>query len=203
MTRRRLAGLAAGLLLGGLVTGCAVRPPAPTVSDDSVRLADWTAPVAPAVWQLNGRTSLRLGEEGATASLTWRQDDAAYRIDLRGALGVGSLRIRGDADGVTVRTADGERYRADSPRELVRAVSGYDLPVGFLRYWVIAQPVPWLEGRVRLDDAGRPGVIRQGGWRVRYDEFESVDGYSLPGRVAVTREKTSIRLVVRRWRPGE
>ena len=202
ITRRRLAALGAGLLLGLLATGCAVRPPAPEASDDSVRLTDWTPPPAPAEWQLDGRTSLRLGEEGATASVTWRQDEAAYRIDLRGAFGAGSLRISGAADGVTVRTADGERYHAESPRELVRAVTGYDLPVGFLRFWVTAQPVPWLEGRVTLDDAGRPGVIRQGGWRVTYENFESVSGYSLPGRVAVTKAETSIRMVVRNWAPG-
>lgn len=199
---RRFAGLAAALTLGVLLAGCAVRPPAPEVSDDSVRLADWAPPAAPDAWQLNGRTSLQLGEQGATAALTWRQDQAAYRIDLRGALGAGSLRITGDADGVTVRTADGGRYRAESPRELVRAVTGYDLPVGFLRYWVTGQPVPWLEGRVTLDPAGRPSVIRQGGWRVSYEAFESVGGFSLPGRVAVTRAETSVRMVVRHWSPG-
>ncbi|MEX0429908.1 lipoprotein insertase outer membrane protein LolB [Spiribacter insolitus] len=189
----------AGLVLV-LLAGCAVRAPQPVDAGRVVMVEDWDAPPAPDAWSFSGRTSLRLGDQGATATVSWAQDETAYRIDLRGALGVGSLRIVGDEPGVQLTTADGKRYEAGSPRELVRAITGYDLPVGFLRHWVTASPVPWLDGRVTLDEAGRPRLLQQDGWDVTFDGYRPVGGYRLPGRVGVTHEDMAIRLVIGDWR---
>lgn len=183
-----------------LVTACAVRPPEPSGREGEIALEQWTPPTPPGNWRLSGRASLQLDGQGATASLGWRQAAAGYRIDLRGAFGAGSLRITGGDDGVQLRTADGGRYTADSPRELVRAVTGYDLPVSFLRHWVTGHPVPWLGGRVRLDAAGHPTMIRQGDWRIAYEGFRSVAGHDLPERLAVERGTTSVRIAIRDWR---
>ena len=191
----------AALLACLLVTACAVRPPQPDSTDDSIALAAWEPSPVPATWRLNGRTSLRLDDEGATATVSWDQSGAAYRIDLRGALGAGSLRISGDGDEVRLTTADGERYKAENPRELVQAVTGYDLPVSFLRYWVTGRPVPWLDGRVTPDPAGRPSVILQDGWRVTYEGFRAVGDYHLPERIAVVRGDLSVRIAIGRWEP--
>jgi outer membrane lipoprotein LolB len=183
-----------------LVTACAVRPPQPSGSEAGMALEQWTPATPPGSWRLSGRASLQLDGEGATASLGWAQADAGYRIDLRGAFGAGSLRVTGDDEGVELLTADGERYTAESPRELVRAVTGYDLPVSFLRHWVTGHPVPWLSGRVRLDAAGHPVMIRQGEWRIAYEGFRSVAGHDLPERLAVERGATSVRIVIGDWR---
>lgn len=198
-----LSRAAALMLLCGLVTACAVRPPQPTATDNSVAVETWTPSPVPAAWRLSGRTSLRLEDEGVTATVVWDQSGSEYRIDLRGAFGAGSLRIVGDDDVVRLTTADGERYTADSPRELVRAVTGYDLPVSFLRYWVTGRPVPWLDGRVTPDSAGLPSVIRQSGWRVTYEAFRSVGRYRLPDRVAVAREGMSVRIAIGDWESRE
>ncbi len=183
-----------------LLAGCAVRAPQPPDAGRIAAVGDWDAPPAPDAWAFTGRTSLKLADEGATAAVSWVQDAATYRIDLRGALGAGSLRIVGDEAGVQLTTADGERYRAGSPRELVRAITGYDLPVGFLRHWVTASPVPWLDGRVTLDEAGWPRQLQQDGWEVTFNGYRTVGGYRLPGRIGVTHRDMAIRLVIGEWR---
>ena len=183
-----------------LAAGCAVRPPAAPEAGRIVAVEAWDAPSAPDAWAFSGRTSLRLGGEGATASVSWAQAESGYRIDLRGALGAGSLRLIGDEAGVRLTTADGARYQADNPRELVRAITGYDLPVGFLRHWVTANPVPWLGGRVTLDADGRPRQLQQNGWRVTFDGFSSVADHRLPGRIAVEHDDMAVRLVIGEWR---
>ncbi|RZU97859.1 lipoprotein insertase outer membrane protein LolB [Spiribacter vilamensis] len=203
MKERCLFRASVPILLCVLLTACAVRSPQPDSTDAGVALATWEPSPVPAAWRLNGRTSLRLGDEGATATVSWDQSGREYRIDLRGALGAGSLRITGDGDVVRLTTSDGERYTAESPRELVRAVTGYDLPVSFLRYWVTGRPVPWLDGRVIPDPQGRPSVIHQDGWRVTYETFRAVGDYHLPERVAVVRGDMSVRIAIGEWESRE
>ncbi|MEX0449380.1 lipoprotein insertase outer membrane protein LolB [Spiribacter sp. 221] len=192
-------GLVAALLTV-LLAGCAVRAPQPPEAGRTVAVGDWDAPPAPDAWAFSGRTSLRLADEGATASVSWVEDATTYRIDLRGVLGAGSLRIVGDEASVRLTTADGERYEAGSARELVRAITGYDLPVGFLRHWVTASPVPWLDGQVTLDERGRPRQLQQDGWEVTFDGYRTLDAHRLPGRIGVNHRDMAIRLVIGEWR---
>ncbi|PWG65223.1 lipoprotein insertase outer membrane protein LolB [Sediminicurvatus halobius] len=196
---RAVLPLAATLLLGG----CAVVAPQPDRDGERLAVEDWAPPLAPDAWQLQGRTALRVGGDGATASLFWREAPDRYRIDLRGAFGAGAVRVEGEADQVTLRTGDGSVHRAGSARELVRAVTGYDLPVEYLRWWVRARPVPWLGGQVRVGAEGLPQRLEQEGWVVRYEGFTEVGEYRLPQRLEVSREDVLVRLVVRQWELAE
>jgi len=153
------------LVLVSLITlsACAVRPPAPHVTGEWQALEAWQAPPAPTAWQLDGRVSMTAADQSATVSIRWRETADGYQIDLRGALGAGRVRVTGEEGQAILATADGQRHSAGSPAELMQAVTGYDLPVEFLRWWVVGQPVPWLDGRVRVDEAGRALAMQQGG----------------------------------------
>jgi len=189
------------LLMVGL-SGCAIQPPSAPSVDRGIPLSDWASTGFPDQWQLTGRTALRIDDEAMSATLQWQQRALQYQIDLRGALGAGSLRLVGDADQATLSTSDGERFRAANAEELVRATTGYTLPVGLLRWWVTGRPAPWLEGWVVLDDQQRAEVIRQGGWTITYDRYQSRAGTALPGRVSVQRDGVEVRLSIRRWQLG-
>lgn len=199
MTRRpnRLAIVLVLLAIG--VAGCAVQPPSAPSIDKSIALSNWSVASFPAQWQITGRTALRIDDQAVTASLRWQTKAMQYQIDLRGALGAGSLRLVGDASSATLTTAEGEQFSATNAQELVRATTGYALPVELLRWWVTGRPAPWLAGRVVLDSEQRAQVIRQGGWEVSYDRYEMRAGYALPGRVSVRREGVEVRLSIRSW----
>lgn len=193
---RRLLVLGFGVLW---LAACAVQPPESNPTAESLSVAAWEPPEAPGAWTLSGRASLAFDDEAGTASLRWQESTEGYQLDLRGALGSGRLRLVGQADTVTLTTADGEQYTASSPTELVRAVTGYNLPVGLLRWWVRGQPVPWMDGEVSLDAQGRAVALDQGGWRVRYARYARQAGYWLPARVEVRHEAIQMRLVIRDW----
>lgn len=199
MTSRRnyLAIVLFWLAIG--VSGCAVQPPSAPLADRSIALSDWSVASFPAQWQLAGRAALRIDDQAASASLRWQAQAGQYQIDLRGALGAGSLRLVGDAHSATLTTAEGEQFSAANAQELVRATTGYALPVELLRWWVTGRPAPWLTGRVVLDAQQRAQVIRQGGWEVTYDRYAMRSGYALPGRVSVQREGVEVRLSIRTW----
>ena len=192
----RLLVLGFGVL--GLV-GCAVQPPASAPAAETLSIEAWQPPASPEAWTLSGRASLQFEDEVGTASLRWQESADGYQLDLRGALGSGRLRLVGSAGMVTLTTADGEQHTAANPAELVRAVTGYALPVGLLRWWVLGQPVPWMDGEVSLDAQGRAIALNQGGWRVRYARHARYDGYRLPARVEVRHEAIQMRLVIRDW----
>jgi len=193
---RRLLVLGFGALW---LTACAVQPPESDPTAESLSVAAWEPPEAPGAWTLSGRASLAFKDEAGTASLRWQESTEGYQLDLRGALGSGRLRLVGQADTVTLTTADGDQHTASSPTELVRAVTGYNLPVGLLRWWVLGQPVPWMDGEVSLNAQGRAVALDQGGWRVRYAQYTRQAGYWLPARVEVRREAIQMRLVIRDW----
>lgn len=182
------------------VVGCAVRPPVSVDRQTEVLdMADWSAPARPASWTLNGRVALEAGGEAGSASVWWTQSPDEYHLSLRGTLGVGSVDLQQRENQATLQTGDGERYAADSARELLLAVTGVNWPVEVLRFWVTGHPAPWLVGRVEVDEAGRVVELRQSGWVVQYDRYREVDGYQLPERIWAEGHHSSLRLAVRDW----
>ncbi len=195
----RLTRLLFWLVLIALLAGCALRPSAPIDGFRQVSAERWMATDAPVAWQMRARAALALGDDGGTASLIWQQTDSGYRIDLRGALGAGSWRLQGDAAGVVLTTAAGERYAAQNARMLLRQVSGYDLPVDYLRYWLLGQPVPQLQGRVFVDQQDRLRRIEQGRWQIQLDHYQIHAGFRLPGRVTASGQDAQLTLLIRDW----
>lgn len=183
-----------------LLTGCAVRPPAPLEGDTRVLdVAEWAAPARPQHWTLNGRAALKTSEEAGSASVRWTQSAVEYQLTLRGTLGAGNVDLQRNPDGVILQTGDGSTYVADSARELLRAVTGVDWPVEILRFWVTGHAAPWLPGQVRVDEAGQLIELRQNGWVIQYDRYQRIDGYQLPGRIWAESRHSSLRLAVRDW----
>lgn len=199
---RRLLRLLLGLLLCGLLVGCALRPSAPVAELREVAAAQWMAVEQPASWQLRGRAALAIDDEGGTASLIWRQSTSDYQIDLRGALGAGSLRLQGDSGGVVLTTAGGERYAAQDARTLLAEVGGYDLPVDYLRHWLMGQPVPGLGGRLMIDPEGKVRLIQQAEWEVRLSDYQMQAGFYLPRRITASGQGARLTLLVRDWTVG-
>ena len=195
----RLLKMLLSLSLLSLLAGCAVQPPVATGDLSPVAVRDFPAGVTPATWQLEGRAAVVAGEQAGTASLRWQQAPERFQVDLRGTLGAGSLRLQGTAGSVQLITASGERYQAADARQLLAQVSGYDLPVDYLRYWLLGRPVPSLPGRVFVDAQNRVKRIEQTGWQISLDDLQSVNGMLLPGRVEVSGDGVRLRLRVQHW----
>ena len=184
----------AGLLLVLLLAGCATLP----VPESSQSAAALTA------WQLNGRVSLTRGEEGWHAGLYWKTRADTFYLKISGPLGQGGFQLNGDARGVVLVDADGQRYAAQDADTLLAQVTGWQLPITGLRYWIRGLPAP-AAGQVQLshDEAGRLRHLEQSGWDINYQRYQLVGDVFLPTKLQLVQADVSVRVVIDQWELGD
>ena len=190
-----------------LMSGCATAPQPEVVISDQARQQLWSEnrPIREQIsnWQLTGRMGLRVPGESGTLSLEWQQDHSDYKLYLDGPLGTSVARIEGSQKGVRL-WADGKEYQGRNPEALLFQMTGWDLPVSLLRYWILGIPAP-LPGfqndsqGLRLNNQGLAERISQNGWQVEYLAYRDFKGLVLPSRLKVSRGEVKVTLSVRSW----
>lgn len=196
MTRLHAPPRLALAFIALLAAGCSVAPTRDASRDFA---ANQQLLGALTQWRVEGKIGLRHGEQGDSALLNWRQRGDAYAIRLSGPLGLGAVQIDGDAQQVTVRTADGS-HSAASPEQLVARLTGWQIPIGALKYWARGLPDPDLPIAEQQVSDGRLSLLRQGGWSIEFNRYTQVDGYPLPARIVMTRPATRLTLLFKSWR---
>ena len=190
MSPRGVAVLAALAL-----AGCAGAPRAPEVGarPDPGVLSQWSA---------SGRMAIAANGEGGSGSFAWTQDGGTTRLDLRGPLGAGAVRLVVTAESLSLSDGDGRVLDAEVARTDLQARLGADLPWSHLRYWMLGLPAPDEPATVQDASATPWRIIEQAGWRLTYDSFADVHGLSLPQRFSAERPSVRVRVIVDRWAPG-
>ena len=151
-------------------------------------------------WQMIGRLGLRMGEQSGSMSVEWQQNNNDYVVYLDGPLGKSLARIERNQQGVQVE-ADGKRYQGQTPESLLYAITGWQLPVSYLRYWVQGRPVPGdNDNTVTLDNRGQLTQLNQAGWTIHYLDYQTVQPVSLPGRIRIEKDDIRMTLVVKHWK---
>jgi outer membrane lipoprotein LolB len=175
-----------------LLAGCATRPAAPVAG---------TAPDPRALehWSAVGRLALAAGVEGGSGSFIWEQRAATTRLDLRGPLGAGALQVVATPDSLSVADGAGRSLDAEAARTELRARLGADLPWSSLRYWMLGVPAPDAPADVTDGPSTPLRLIEQSGWRIGYEAFTAVAGWSLPRRLTATNGDVRVRVVVDQW----
>lgn len=168
------------------------------------------------IWEIRGRVALKTAHEGWQAALHWSRDADRHDIDLSGPLGSGRVRLSQDRFGARLRDADQHTYYAESAQKLLYRVTGWDLPLEGLNYWVLGLPVPGAPWHERLDPWGRLERLEQFGWNIQFLEYLREGEYELPGKIFIKREVSEnemkadsndlpshptleLRLVIQRW----
>lgn len=190
--RHYLAGLLAPVLLAACATPIetALHPAWPARQQALSALRDWS---------VNGRLAVTTEQEGWHVSLYWVQQGPAYSIDLIGPLGQGRVRIQGDAQGVSLRTANGQVQRATDPDDLLAQAVGVRIPLNGLLYWMRGLPDPGQRSVLALDEQGRLSRLEQGGWRIDYLDYMPVAPLELPRRIRATQGEIKVQVVVNEW----
>nr|WP_254774270.1 lipoprotein insertase outer membrane protein LolB [Marinobacter sp. AC-23] len=87
------------------------------------------------------------------------------------------------------------------PGSLIKAATGWQLPLQSLTWWIRGLPAPDGDFRLLFDDKGELAMIRQAGWEIRYDRWHQPQGDkpALPARVTALKEKKRVRVVVSSW----
>ena len=196
------------LALALTATGCAgLRAPPATPTDAwPVRRE---ALQALTTWELRGRVGVQLPEQGGQATLRWRHAPAQQQIDLSGPFGAGHVRLRQDQNGIRLQDARGHVVDGADAEALLQRVTGWQVPVSGLVYWVRGVPAPDSASREQFDDAGRLQRLHQLGWDIQFLGYHEIAGYALPSRLYLTRPLAAaaqgepghleIRLAISSW----
>ena len=188
----RLAWAAAVALA---LSGCAAPPRAP----EGVTRPD---PAVLSQWSASGRMAIAAGTDGGSGSFDWVQDGTTSRLDLRGPLGAGAVRLVVTPGTLSLADGSGRVLDADAARADLQARLGAELPWDHLRFWLLGVPDPGVEATVLDQDAAPWRRIEQAGWRLAYDSFDVVGGLNLPKRLTAERGAVRVRVIVDTWSPG-
>ncbi len=183
---------ALALLVLLALAGCAaqVRTPQTAVRPDPAALDHWRA---------TGRLALSAGREGGSGAFVWEQRERTTRLDLRGPLGVGALRVVASPGELSLTDGDGRRLDTEAARAELQARLGADLPWTSLGYWMLGIPAPTDPASVTDADQAPWRVIEQSGWQVGYEHYTTAAGFALPRKFTATRGGVRVRVVVDEW----
>lgn len=191
------------LLLGLviLVAGCetlAPRVQGPADLDAWEERRDWLQSLRR--WKLEGRVAIAAYDDGWNASVDWTQRDDHLDVKFSGPLGVGSARIDGTPELLTVQTSDGQQFVTRDPETDLYWQLGWTAPLDRMPYWVLGLPGPGAQPVIEVDGGGRPERMQQGGWTITYVDYLLLDGgEALPRKVEMERAGVRIRLIVSKW----
>ncbi len=199
--------LAAGWIAGA--GGCAGLPgetPVADVGDERLWALHQIQVAAVSSWRLEGKVSVRRDNRLWGVGLNWTHDKDGDDMNLLGPGGRMVARLQNRPHGASAVDNKGRRYQAETFEELAAAVLGVEVPVSSLRYWVAGVPDPGAAIEfMRVDQNGRMEALEQGGWRVRYLDYQTAEVASshplaLPSLLALTRGGLKVTVAANRWR---
>ena len=153
-------------------------------------------------WQIKGRIGFASAKDSGSASLYWKQSNKAYELKIVAPLGAGSLIIVGDKNGVILQSSEGEMIYADDAQSLIWQRTGWVIPMGSLRRWILG--LPSQEEDYKLDDKGRVHSLNNRSWAVEYLSYQRIDQHELPRKLRIHSPDAQIKLVIKDWQllPG-
>ena len=154
-------------------------------------------------FSLEGRVSVRFGDENLSGRIAWAHARDTDEINLASPLGNQLAQIVRDAGGVLLVDSQQQRHRAPDAETLTERQLGWRLPLGGLVDWVRGRPSAAGAGEtgVARDAAGRLTRLDEAGWVIEF----SYDGDAarLPRRLIMNYSRgekpLEIRLVVDTW----
>lgn len=159
--------------LAGLLAACAGLPPEPQVR---------RMPRVLAAFEIDGRISIRVGEERHVANIAWRHAAELDEVLLTTPLGQGLAELRRDGGGARLLTSDRRELRADDWEDLSERLFGSRLPLNDLPAWIAGHAPP----------AGS-------GWQVEYLDYQSRAPDALPVLIDARRGDIGVRLRINDW----
>lgn len=157
-------------------------------------------------WHLVGKIAVRQDGQSESAVINhWTQDNSAYQLQLSSAfMGLGTVRLEGDTDYLMIQTSNGDRYVSDDPETLVLNVTGWQLPLDVLPYWVRGVPAPTAEAELGFAPEGELKMLVQSGWEVHFQRYSLPAGgdIALPTLITASNGDARVRLAINDWQLG-
>ena len=164
-------------------------------------------PTAPAAnlsefetWRLQGKIGVRTPQESKSAYLDWKNNGRNYQISLHGVFGLGRVKISKHDEFVELR-ANRETYKDENARDLIYQITGLDLPIEGLQYWIKGQTDPRSPViNQTLDEQDKHLLqLEQNGWQIEYSRYSPHKNLVLPRKLIAARDDLVLTLVIKKW----
>ncbi len=149
------------------------------------------------IFALQGRFSVRFGQEGLSGRIAWSHRPESDHILLMSSLGQTMAQFASDASGATLELSDGRRYQAPTLDELASDAFGRPLPLQRLPGWALGKASPSAE--VRKDELGRVLTLSDDDWQVDYLAYEGETPNALPNFLRLTGREVELKLRLDGW----
>ena len=150
-------------------------------------------------WQFKGRIAVKAGDEGFNGKFNWNQAGDDFYATVGGPLGIGTVKIEGNSQNVTLTDKDGLTTVLVNPERELYYRYGWTIPVASLRYWALGIPDPSMPAETELDDSERLVHLVQSNWVVEISRYRSSAGQELPRTLTATNPDTRVRVVIDHW----
>ena len=156
-------------------------------------------------WKINGKMALRNDSEAISATLFWQHRPGSFQFRLTNLLGITLVDMQYQ-DGMATLTADGKTYQDADPRQLIKTVTGWDVPVNRLLDWIKGLPGPTDQYTLNTNDLLanlKPGECPGcGSWQVAYQNYGKVEQIWLPHALKLTNTQKAnafIKFRINQW----
>lgn len=173
------------LLFIALIAGCTTLPPS-NQTVDSIAHQQQLAQISH--WKIKGRLAFKSPEEKFSAYLHWQQQNQEFNLQLNTFIGTTLVSMEG-YPGFASLEADNKTYSDRNASELIRRVTGWNIPVEKLAIWVKGQHTN--KDSVVYDEFGRVESLTancQGceGWMLTFAKYKLFDGIPMPHQISLT-----------------
>jgi len=182
-----------------LLAGCASTRPGVDLPEISTWEQRQAVLGAVSDWQFRGRIAVKAGEEGFNGHFSWSQTGDDFYATVSGPLGIGTVRIEGGEQKVTLTDKDGRKTVRGGPESELFFRYGWTIPVASLRYWALGIPDPRSRAVTDIDDMGRLVSLEQRNWAVEISRYRESSGQQMPRIMVATNPDTRVRMVIDKW----
>ncbi|MCH9716274.1 MAG: lipoprotein insertase outer membrane protein LolB [Gammaproteobacteria bacterium] len=150
-------------------------------------------------WTLTGAIAAKSKKKSWTATINWKQQGLnRYQLRLFGPLGGNGVSV--EKNGRIITYQDGQkRVKTTNIDQLFYKETGIHVPLHKLYYWVRGVQAPGAIQSSHYDASGRLTTLRQGGYVIHYDGYQTVNHVELPRKIKVTGSEGYLKLVIKHW----
>ncbi|MFW8590038.1 lipoprotein insertase outer membrane protein LolB [Glaciecola sp. 2405UD65-10] len=176
-------------------------------------------------WKLSGKIAWISATERKSAYINWQQQGEAFSFSVTNILGISGGTMIFDGEKATLK-ADGEQYTDPSPAQLVYRLTGWDLPLSDLQYWIkgasgesgrfntkqqaqlntVSSIVRYDNGLIKqLVSQCKPRQVSCSPWQIDYQAYKNsvINGvsYQLPSAITLRNLSSNamVKIKVSKW----
>ncbi|MGL5387695.1 MAG: lipoprotein insertase outer membrane protein LolB [Serratia sp. (in: enterobacteria)] len=186
-----------------VLTACTLTKPGPATSPTSPQwLAHEQAVQQLEQYQTRGAFAYLTDQKKVYARFFWQQyTPDRYRLLLTNPLGSTELELNVQKNVVQLTDNQGKRYVSDNPQEMIRKLTGMEIPMDNLRQWMLGLPGDATEFSLDAQYRLNKLTYKQGDltWVVTYQDYNTDLKIPLPSRLELQQGDQRIKLKMDNW----